>query len=147
MLLGLAAGITATIVAWGVLVLAAIDFGRDARAGASQSWWLLAAATVGAIACMFLAIIFAARLQARLKDGRRSPSPTSEPVDARPPAEEPVVTVIPPTAPEPPAVRHHAPPEGEPSTYRSKHSRAGEPEPDESADSPAAAYRGKRAAR
>lgn len=63
----LAAGVTATVVAWGVLDLAAIAFGRSARDGQEGDWMFLALATVGAIACMFLAILLAARIQAVLR--------------------------------------------------------------------------------
>ena len=40
----LALGVTATLVAWGVLVYAAIDFGKEARSGEPAAWVLLAIA-------------------------------------------------------------------------------------------------------
>lgn len=55
-----ALGLTATIVAWGYLVWLAVDFGATARAGTSTAWWLLALATVGAIACMFIGLLVGA---------------------------------------------------------------------------------------
>ncbi len=64
--LALAAGVTATVVAWGLLVLSAIDFGRNARQG-QGGWLLLVLAGVGAVACMFLAIVLAARMQALVR--------------------------------------------------------------------------------
>ena len=48
--LGTATGMTLTVIAWGVLVFAAIDFGRTAREGSGRDWILLVAAAVGAIA-------------------------------------------------------------------------------------------------
>lgn len=222
-LLGLAVGITAAAIAWGVLVLAAIDFGRDARGGDSQGWLFLGVATLGAIACMFLAIIFASRLGQRLRGGRmvrtsseaapgHAASPALEAVPASrtmpvteaddavrpgditelgtapahsapatswaPGDEAPPTEVEPATAAEadpqtetidavrpgdavvlhplldPPPVQDTSialpdvEPDPEPASYHSKHSRASaEPETDESSDSPAASYRGKRAAR
>lgn len=61
--LALAVGVTATVIAWGVLVFAAIDFGRSARDGQSGDWSFLLLATVGAVACMFLAIVLASKMQ------------------------------------------------------------------------------------
>ncbi|RLV50061.1 hypothetical protein D9V37_09370 [Nocardioides mangrovicus] len=63
---------TVTVVAWGVLVFAAIDFGRTARDGHPGDWGLLALATVGAVACMFLAIVLAARMQDMIRLSARS---------------------------------------------------------------------------
>jgi hypothetical protein len=71
----LSAGVTATVIAWGLLVFAAIDFGSQARSGEPANWWFLALATVGAIACMFLAILLASRLQAELRGQGRPPRP------------------------------------------------------------------------
>lgn len=69
----LSAGVTGTVIAWGLLVFAAIDFGGKARSGESGNWWFLALATVGAMACMFLAILLATRLQAEMR-GQGPPS-------------------------------------------------------------------------
>lgn len=60
--LGLAAGITVAVVAWGFLVRSAIDFGVSARSGEDRAWWFLVLASVGAIACLFLAFVLVARL-------------------------------------------------------------------------------------
>jgi hypothetical protein len=57
-LLLLALGSVAALVAWGFLVWAAIDFGRSARGGDSGQWAYLAAASVGAVACLFLCLLF-----------------------------------------------------------------------------------------
>ena len=49
-------GAFAALVAWGVLVWLAIDFGRSARGGESGKWVYLAAASVGAVVCLFLCL-------------------------------------------------------------------------------------------
>lgn len=65
-LLLLALGVAASVVAWGYLVYAAIDFGSEARGGESDAWLLLGLASVGAVACLFLGLILIARLLRRL---------------------------------------------------------------------------------
>ena len=60
MLLSLA--ITLLVVAWGFLVLAAIDFGSTARGGDSAAWGFLAIACLGAAACLFTGMILVGRL-------------------------------------------------------------------------------------
>lgn len=75
-LLLLALGVTLTAVAWGYLVVAAIDFGTAARSGETTAWWFLAAASVGAVACLFTALILLARL-VRLLGRRNTPAYTS----------------------------------------------------------------------
>ena len=89
-MLGLALGVTLALVAWGYLVLAAIDFGADARSGHAGAWWFLALASVGAVACLFIGLILVARLLARLRAGRPSggpdavePAPAPRPVGGR----------------------------------------------------------------
>ncbi|HEY3528132.1 MAG TPA: hypothetical protein VGK78_03205 [Nocardioides sp.] len=66
-LLLIALGITAAVVAWGYLVYLAIDFGTSARNGDRTAWWFLAMATVGAIACLFFAMMLGARFVARVR--------------------------------------------------------------------------------
>jgi len=61
-LLGLALGITLAVVAWGYLVVLAISFGSDARGGDSAAWGLLGLAALGAMACLFLALLLGARI-------------------------------------------------------------------------------------
>jgi hypothetical protein len=78
-LLLLALGITAAVVAWGYLVYLAIDFGTAARDGDSRGWWMLGLATAGAIACLFLGMIFGARLFARLRADAAPPPPPRTP--------------------------------------------------------------------
>lgn len=65
-LLLLALGITGSIVAWGYLVYAAIDFGSTARGGDQTAWWFLALASVGAVACLFVGLMLVARVLRRL---------------------------------------------------------------------------------
>lgn len=58
----LSAGLTLAVIAWGYLAWLAIDFGTTARAGNSEAWWLLALASVGAMACLFVGLMLLARL-------------------------------------------------------------------------------------
>ena len=55
-------GVTLSVVAWGYLVYAAIDFGATARGGQSSAWWFLALASLGAVACLFVALMLLSRL-------------------------------------------------------------------------------------
>jgi len=66
-LLVLAVGIAVTVVAWGFLVWAAIDFGADARGGETLAWLFLALATLGATACLFVTLILGTKLGATLR--------------------------------------------------------------------------------
>ena len=66
-LLLLAVGITLALIAWGYLVLAAIDFGATARHdGDAGAWAFLAVAAVGAMLCLFVAFMLAVRLSRAL---------------------------------------------------------------------------------
>jgi hypothetical protein len=78
-LLLLSLGITGAVVAWGYLVYLAIDFGTDARNGETAAWWLLGLATVGAIACLFVALMLGTRLVARLRATSSPPAPPRSP--------------------------------------------------------------------
>ena len=49
-------GSLAALVAWGLLVWVAVDSGRSARGGDSGKWVFLAAASVGAVVCLFLCL-------------------------------------------------------------------------------------------
>jgi len=86
-LLVLALGVTASVVAWGYLVYAAIDFGSEARGGETDAWLLLGLASVGAVACLFLGLILIARLLRRLGI-TQAPAPRrpKDAADAAPPA-------------------------------------------------------------
>ena len=85
-LLGLAAAVTLSVVAWGYLVYAAIDFGSTARGGDSRAWGFLALASIGAVACLFVGLMLVGRLLHRLgiTGDRTPPPPTVEPEVSRP---------------------------------------------------------------
>ncbi len=87
-LLVLALGTTACVVGWGYLVYAAIDFGSSARGGESAAWWLLALASVGAVACLFAGLMLVTRASRRLGLSQ-APKPPSPPA---PPPPTPEVT-------------------------------------------------------
>jgi RsiW-degrading membrane proteinase PrsW (M82 family) len=80
----LALGVTGTLVAWGVLVYAAIDFGQEARSGEPTAWVLLTLTTLGAAACLFVTLILGARVLPLFQAGGRSSAPT--PPTPTPPA-------------------------------------------------------------
>jgi hypothetical protein len=87
-LLALAVGITLSVVAWGYLVYAAIDFGSTARGGDSTAWWFLAVASVGAVACLFFGLMLIARLLRQL-DITRPPERSGSPAGTRDEPEPP----------------------------------------------------------
>jgi fatty acid desaturase len=78
----LALGMTITLVAWGVLVSAAIEFGKEARSGEPEAWTFLVLAALGATACLFLALLLGARALAVVR-GKASPPPPPRPVGGR----------------------------------------------------------------
>jgi hypothetical protein len=78
-LLLLALGITAAVVAWGYLVYLAIDFGTTARDGDGRAWWFLAVATIGAISCLFVALMLGTRLVRRIRASAATPGPPRPP--------------------------------------------------------------------
>lgn len=78
----LALGLTLGVVAWGYLVKAAIDFGVEARAGASGAWLYLGLASLGAVACLFIGLMLGARVLREL--GITSP-PSATPSEPEPP--------------------------------------------------------------
>jgi hypothetical protein len=67
--------VTITLVAWGVLVFAAIEFGRDARSGDSTAWTFLGLAAAGATACLFLTLILGTKLVGLVRARTTEPSP------------------------------------------------------------------------
>ena len=69
----LALGCLAALAAWVVLVVVAIDLGREARNGATGTWLFLALALVGAVASLLAALLLGVRLRAAVRD--RSPAP------------------------------------------------------------------------
>jgi len=78
-LLLLALGVTLSVVAWGYLVYAAIDFGTTARGGDTRSWWLLGLASLGAVACLFVGLLLIARLMRTLGAGNAPDEPPPPP--------------------------------------------------------------------
>lgn len=66
-LLSLGGGVVLTLIAWAVLVRAAIDIGTSARDGSSASWAFLVLATIGATACLFLTLILGTKLLGTLR--------------------------------------------------------------------------------
>jgi hypothetical protein len=64
--------VTITLIAWGVLVLAAIDFGREARSGNPDAWTFLGLASLGAAACLFVTMILGAKLVALVRARQES---------------------------------------------------------------------------
>ncbi len=53
----IAAGVVVASLCWFLLVLAAIDFGGEARNGNSTAWVLMVAASAGAIGCLVLVML------------------------------------------------------------------------------------------
>jgi hypothetical protein len=78
-LLLLALGITSAVVGWGYLVYLAIDFGTAARDGDARGWLYLAMATLGGIACLFIALTLWARFAAGVRAATASPAPPRPP--------------------------------------------------------------------
>ncbi|MET3962790.1 hypothetical protein ABIE44_002724 [Marmoricola sp. OAE513] len=66
-MLALAGGVTATLVAWGFLVVAAVDLAGKARDGQGVAWLFVFLATLGATACMFLTMILGNKLRLLMK--------------------------------------------------------------------------------
>lgn len=64
--LAYAAGTTLATIGWGLLVWLAIRSGTSARAGSGQHWLWLALASLGAIACLFVAMMLLARISRTL---------------------------------------------------------------------------------
>jgi hypothetical protein len=106
-LLLLALGITACLVAWGYLVYVAIDFGSAARRdGDSAAWGLLVLAGVGAVACLFLGFMLIARLARAFTEPSAPPeAPPGPPPPTRPAAPAPPSVPMPPRGPARPPAR------------------------------------------
>jgi len=85
----LALGVTATLVAWGVLVYAAIEFGQEARSGEPTAWVLLAVTTLGAAACLFVTLILGARVLPLFQQGAPTGTPAAAPTSPARPARPP----------------------------------------------------------
>ncbi len=68
----LAGGVTLTLVAWGVLLYAAVDFGQAAEKGQSSAWVFLAIAVIAASICLSLGLYLMVRI-IRLLRGASAP--------------------------------------------------------------------------
>lgn len=56
------AGVAAVaLAAWGLLVWSGIRFGQSARGGDGTAWIFMAIASLGAVACLFLALVLGIR--------------------------------------------------------------------------------------
>jgi hypothetical protein len=78
-LLLLCAGVTASLVAWGLLVLFAIDLGGRARTGDSGTWLLVGLTSLGAVACLFVTLVLGGRVVSLLSPSRELPPPPPTP--------------------------------------------------------------------
>ncbi len=54
-------GVVVSVLAWGFLVRAAIDFGHTAKSGQPVAWAFVGGATLGAIGCLLLTLVLLAR--------------------------------------------------------------------------------------
>ncbi len=64
--MGIGVAALVSLVAWGFLVWAAIDFGRTARGGDEQAWLFLAVASLGGVVCLFLCLMLVTLLLRKL---------------------------------------------------------------------------------
>ena len=71
--------IAATLIAWGGLVWFSIELGSRARGGEQRAWWLMGATAIGAVACLFVALMLGART---LRTLERAGDRTSADTDA-----------------------------------------------------------------
>lgn len=68
------------MIGWGYLVWMAIDFGSAARTGSGARWALLAVAAIGAMCCLFAALMLITRLLRELGIVTTAePRPSDEP--------------------------------------------------------------------
>ena len=81
----LALGVTGTLVAWGVLVYAAIDFGQEARSGEPTAWVMLTLTTLGAAACLFVTLLLGARILPLFQEGPLTTPPSTPATPSTPP--------------------------------------------------------------
>lgn len=70
----LGAGAAAAGVAWGALVYAGIRFGQSARGGDGSAWIFMVVAALGAVACLFLALMLGIQVARALGVAPRSSS-------------------------------------------------------------------------
>ena len=65
--------VVVAMAAWVLLVYLAIQFGPGARTGDHAAWAMLGTATLGAVLCLFLALVLGARFATVLRERRRPP--------------------------------------------------------------------------
>jgi hypothetical protein len=70
-------GTALTALAWCVLVYLAIQLGPDVKDGEPRAWVLMVVAAIGAMACLFLALILGGQLVAVLRGKVAAPPRTS----------------------------------------------------------------------
>lgn len=68
------ATVVVAVVAWGALVYFAIHLGSQAKAGEIAAWVLLVVATLGAVCCLFLAMLSGARAWELIRTSRPAPA-------------------------------------------------------------------------
>lgn len=71
---GLLGGALVAGVAWAVLVYAGIRFGQSARGGDGLAWLFLLIAALGAVACLFLALMLGSHAWRSLGSTPRTPA-------------------------------------------------------------------------
>jgi fatty acid desaturase len=74
-ILVLVLSVVLALVAWGLLVHAAIDFGREARSGEATAWVFLALATIAGAACLLVTLLLGARALTLLRGGEAPARP------------------------------------------------------------------------
>jgi fatty acid desaturase len=74
-ILVLVLSVVLALVAWGLLVHAAIDFGREARSGEPTAWVFLALATIAGAACLLVTLLLGARALTLLRGGEAPARP------------------------------------------------------------------------
>ncbi len=115
----------AALVAWGALVWFAIELGSRARGGEQRAWWLMGAISVAAIACLFVALMIAARTLRTLQGTKTAPAATHSHAAARhepPPVPPPSVN---PYAVEEQGDTAERPRPASPAPYQQDHPQAG----------------------
>ncbi|MCY7396558.1 MAG: hypothetical protein LH468_10470 [Nocardioides sp.] len=71
--LAMTAGVLVAVLAWAVLVLAGIRFGQSARDGERAGWVFMLIAALGAVACLFVALILGSKVLRSLGVAARAP--------------------------------------------------------------------------
>ena len=72
-LVAMGGGVLAAAIAWAALVYAGIRIGQSARDGDGTAWVFMAIASLGAVPCLFLALMLGARVARMLGFTSRTP--------------------------------------------------------------------------